>query len=131
MLDPHEEDSPAAMKEAIRQKLDWFRVNGELHLVAVAFHGPVSPSFSMVGGIANAVMEGLKPLWEQGMPLITVTENDLAKVLGQTIRAQMPGHKGFVCIDAIKVDSGDYIDIGAPAAHGTVLPVVVKTLLFK
>lgn len=130
-LIPGEEDSPATMKEAIRKKLEWFRLEGELQLVAVAFTGPRSPSFATVGGIANAVMEGVKPLLEAGMPLITISENDMAKVLGQTIRAGLPGHKGFICIDAVHVDNGDYIDIGMPAAGGSVLPVVIKTLLFK
>lgn len=126
-----EEATPAAMREAILKKLDWFRLEDELQLVAVAFAGPKSPSFQQVGEMADAILEGVQPLLQLGLPLITVTRSDLAKVLGQSIRARIPGHKGFICIDSIQVENGDYIDIGSPVAFGTVLPVVIKTLLFR
>ncbi len=130
-LSPAEEDSPATMREAIREKLTWFTVDGELTNAAVAFEGIKSPSFGQVHGIANALLDGLRPLLDAGHPLVAVCENDMAKALGQTIRAAMPGHKGFICIDSVRVDNGDYIDIGSPAGNGNVLPVVVKTMVFK
>lgn len=128
---PEEEASAEAMTEAIRRKLEWFRLDGELQPVAVAFRGPVSPSFTAVEQMAEALLVGLAPLLQQNMPLVTISQNDMAKVLGQTIRAKIRGHQGFICIDAVQVAQGDYIDIGAPAAGGSVLPVVIKTLLFK
>ena len=130
-LSPEDEGTPAAMADAIRKSLEWFRLEGELQPVAVAFIGPRSPRFQQVSDMADAIMDGLRPLLKEGYPLITVSENDLAKVLGQSIRARMPGHRNFICIDAVRVSNGDYIDIGSPAANGAVLPVVIKTLLFK
>ena len=130
-LSSEEEQAPDLMADAIRKKLEWFRIENELQPVAVAFAGPGSATFQQIGGLADGLMEGLKPLLQKGCPLITVSENDLAKVLGQTIRARMPGHRNFICIDAIHVPEGTYIDIGSPAGGGAVLPVVVKTLLFK
>lgn len=38
-LSPAEENSPATMREAIREKLTWFTVDGELTNAAVAFEG--------------------------------------------------------------------------------------------
>lgn len=130
-LNPTDEASPAAMLRGIREKLDWFALEGEPQPVAVAFTGPRSPSFKQVGELARAIIEGTAPLTARGYPLIVVTENDIAKVLGQAIRAGLPDHKGFVSIDAVSVSNGDYVDIGMPAAQGRVLPVVIKTLLFK
>ncbi|MDR1430600.1 MAG: ethanolamine ammonia-lyase reactivating factor EutA [Propionibacteriaceae bacterium] len=130
-LNPAEEASPTAMCAAIGEKLEWFRLDGELQLVAIAFTGPRSPSFKQVGQLAQAIMEGAAPLLAAGFPLIIISENDLAKVLGQAVRAALPGQRGFICIDAVSVASGDYVDIGTPTAKGRVLPVVVKTLLFR
>ena len=50
-------------------------------------------------------------------------------MLGQALAPRLPGP--LLCLDGVGVSNGDYIDIGAPVAGGTVLPVVVKTLAFE
>ena len=52
----------------------------------------------------------------------------MAKVLGQALAALVSGP--LLSLDGVGVENGDYIDIGAPVANGTVLPVVIKTLVF-
>ena len=130
-LTPDEEKTPASISQAIRKKLEWFRLENDLQPVAVAFQGPKSPAFHQVGELAEGLLEGMEPLLKKGFPLITVSENDLAKVLGQTIRVSIPGKNNFICIDSLNVPEGTYIDIGLPAAGGAVLPVIIKTLLFR
>lgn len=125
-----EEEQPGKMAEAISKKLEWFRVDGELQSVAVSFTGRKSAGFHEVGLLADALLAGTKPLLDLELPLLVISESDMAKVLGQSIRSRMKKCSPLVCIDAVKAEHGDYADIGMPIAGGRVLPVVVKTLLF-
>ncbi|WP_254434110.1 ethanolamine ammonia-lyase reactivating factor EutA [Halobacillus sp. Marseille-Q1614] len=61
-------------------------------------------------------------------PLIVILERDLAKSLGQMIKARHPSQQS-ICIDQIKVEHGDYLDIGRMLDSG-VVPVIIKTLTF-
>ncbi|CAM5285362.1 hypothetical protein LSPH24S_07700 [Lysinibacillus sphaericus] len=62
------------------------------------------------------------------IPIIIVIQSDYAKVIGQTLQAINPTVP-ILCIDQIKVETGDYIDIGEVLPSG-VVPIVVKTLAF-
>ncbi|WP_051624287.1 ethanolamine ammonia-lyase reactivating factor EutA [Clostridium akagii] len=94
--------------------------------IALAFEGEKSPSYAKVKSIAEAIVQGLK---ERNDPIIIIIENDFAKALGQTIKNMLDNSKKVICIDQIKVENGDYVDIGRPICG--VLPVVIKTLIFK
>jgi ethanolamine utilization protein EutA len=128
-LTPEQEATPQAMAQAIGARLDWFYLDGRPHPVAIAFAGPKSPSFGQVQAMAAAITDAVAPVTAAGVPIVVVTEADLAKVLGQSMRARSSAR--FVCIDGVRVQGGDYVDIGEPAANGAVLPVVVKTLVFS
>lgn len=94
--------------------------------VALAFKGPKSPSYDEIKIIAVKIIKAIK---ERNNPVIIITENDFAKALGQTIKNILKNSKKVICIDSIKVENGDYVDIGK--AISSVVPVVIKTLIFK
>ncbi|MEI6056456.1 MAG: ethanolamine ammonia-lyase reactivating factor EutA, partial [Lentisphaerota bacterium] len=47
------------------------------------------------------------------------------------IYTELEYNKDVICIDSVSVDNGNYIDVGNPIANGSVLPVVIKTLVFE
>jgi ethanolamine utilization protein EutA len=129
-LNPDEEATEGAIYEAIKRKLEWFSYEGEIQAPAIAFAGSKGLSFSQIEELASGVIDGARSILEHNLPLILVIETDLAKVMGQTIRAKLGRASPIICIDSIRAGNGDFIDIGRPVANGRVVPVVIKTLLF-
>jgi ethanolamine utilization protein EutA len=76
--------------------------------------------------MAEAIVKAFK---NNITPIIVIVEQDFAKALGQSINNLLNGSKGVICLDRIKVDNGDYVDIGKPISK--VVPVVIKTLIFE
>jgi len=131
MLLKEEQLQDKDFSERIKQKVKWFGLEREIQQLALAIRGVKNPSFLQVQRIASSIIAGMDSLIEQKLPLVVVVENDMAKVLGQTLHRQLEYKKEVVCIDGVRVDNGDYIDIGRPLANGRVVPVVIKTLVFN
>lgn len=119
------------IEKAIEEKLKWFDLDNESQQVGVALKGPKNPSFVEIQELGKAIIKGMKEQLKKDFPLIVIIENDIAKVLGQTIYKHLNFKKKVICIDSIKVENGDYIDIGKPLVNGKVVPVVIKTLVFN
>lgn len=126
-----EHEDKATMTEIIKDKVGWFTLENEVQQIALAINGEKSPSFTRVIDYAEAIIGGMKESIDKKIPLLVVVREDMAKVLGQCLYAQLPKGYPFVCIDSVDVQNGDYIDIGNPVIEGSVLPVVVKTLVFN
>ncbi|WP_057874132.1 ethanolamine ammonia-lyase reactivating factor EutA [Loigolactobacillus rennini] len=125
-----EQGDTAELAEQITKKIKWYQVENELHNVVLAFNGLKNPKFSDIQRYAEGITIGAKTLIEKQEPLIIIVHEDMAKALGHSLYAQLPPKYPFVCIDSVKVENGDYIDLGEPVADNSVLPVIVKTLIF-
>ena len=129
LTEQEEHGDERTLAAAIENKLRWFADEGGMTQTALGLRGWSSPSYGQIQTLARGIAQGLQPLQQQGGYPILVVERDMAKVLGQALAALMEGP--LLCLDGVGVDNGDYIDIGAPVASGSVLPVVIKTLVFN
>lgn len=105
--------------------------DGSTQHVALAMDGPEVVSFIAIQTLADGLLKGMADYIGAGKPLIVVLQKDCAKVLGQTLQIRMGPKAEVICIDQVRVDEGDYIDLGKPLMGGRVVPVVVKTLVFE
>lgn len=129
-LDPEQENLPAAaLARALEEKLNWYADQGGQVQLALGLEGFQSPSYARVAELARGLAEGLRSWTGVGFFPVLVLERDMAKVLGQALSQWLSGP--ILCLDGVAAGQGDYIDVGAPIAGGTVLPVVVKTLAFE
>jgi len=125
-----EADSYRLFASRLAEKFTWFKdESGAYQLVAVGFAGVHNPSFDLIKDLTGKIIRGMDDYLKGNNPVILIIENDMAKSLGYSLMNALPKKK-FIVLDSIKVDTGDYIDIGLPAAAGRVIPVVVKTLVF-
>lgn len=118
------------LEDSIRNKISWFSSNNELNNVVLAVNGKHSPAYQEVVDYSEAIIKGAQVLIQNQKPLIVAVTEDMAKALGHCLRSELPHGYPFICIDSVKVENGDYIDLGEPVAGGEVLPVIVKTLVF-
>ena len=117
--------------EAILRKVQWFNLDGEKQNLALAFCGQANLGFNEVKILAQEIIKGMQGVLCKTCPLVVVIEKDLAKVMGQTLRSQLGDKKDVICMDTIKVENGDYIDIGRELVDGNVVPIIVKTLVLN
>lgn len=114
----------------IQEKLNWHRIE-ETPQIALAIRGMSNPTFADIQRYGQGIVEGLASLVAEQIPIIVMVDEDMAKALGHDLSAHLPKDYPFICLDSVKVENGDYVDIGLPVAEGAVLPVIVKTLVFN
>ena len=120
------------LEKTIMAKLQWYCLETQKQKVALFLKGERNVSFEKVTSLSKVIAKVWEDFYPNGEEVIVVIENDMAKVLGQSISRKLSNkQREVVCIDGIKVSSGDYIDIGKPIGNGSVLPVVIKTLVFN
>ena len=129
LTEAEEQGEEEQVERAVADKLRWFADQGGLTQTALALRGEENPAYPRVARLARGLARGLEPLIRAGFAPVVVVERDMAKVLGQAMAPLIAGP--LLCLDGVGVESGDYIDIGAPVANGAVLPVMIKTLVFS
>ncbi|SJZ38011.1 ethanolamine utilization protein EutA [Pilibacter termitis] len=125
-----EEVAENVLPKQILQKIKWHFENDSPQKIALAFDGWRNPRFQEIQDLTKQIVEGLTPFIQANLPIILVVKEDMAKTIGQSLYHLLPKDYPFISIDSITADNGDYIDIGEAIAGGSVLPVIIKTLVF-
>lgn len=96
----------------------------------VALYLPRLPdtNFATISSVARLLATEFSQI--PGSPKVVVAQQDIAKVLGQSLQKYAPEYE-LVCLDGIELRSGDFIDIAKPLPHEEAVPVIVKTLVFS
>lgn len=115
---------------ALAEKVRWFLGQSGAESLILALPGKKDPNYQELKTLAACLAEALDRALPAGAPVLVALEQDMAKALGNLLTAKLRGRRRVACIDAVRVEQGDYVDMGRPVLDGLVIPVVVKTLLF-
>ncbi|MGN7469160.1 ethanolamine ammonia-lyase reactivating factor EutA [Brevibacillus sp. SAFN-007a] len=96
---------------------------------ALAISGIGYCSYALLQTIAQELSDQYRHYFAESRTMVVICETDMAKALGQGLALRCKGEPEIICIDQVRVEYGDYIDLGEPIS-GTIIPVVVKTLAF-
>lgn len=121
---------PEAVRRAVTQAVRrWDRGESDPGNFVIALDLPALMVYPQVIDLAAGLVAFASDYLPRDKPLVLVTEQDYAQVLGQTIKSKAP-NRPVIVVDQIGLGEGDFIDIGEPLFDGRVVPVSVKTLVF-
>ena len=124
---PETASAPAIADEVRRGIARLDREDGRFALAIRWRHGPAYPALrELCAGIAD----GTRDLLGAHTPLVVVIDADLAGIVGQMLRDELGVRAPVICVDQIALSDLDFIDIGAVVPDKSVVPVVVKSLVF-
>jgi ethanolamine utilization protein EutA len=87
------------------------------------------PYFSSLAVLADGIAAAGRSFLPPG-PLVVVVSQDCARSLGHVLREAVDGGREVVCVDGLQLGDNDFIDVGSLIQHDSVVPVIVKTLVF-
>lgn len=98
--------------------------------VALCYRWQGSATYGRLDSFCRAVVRGLAPLVEAGLPLVLVGDGDVGGLVGLHCHAELRLANPVVSIDGIVLHEFDFIDIGALLETSGAVPVVIKSLVF-
>lgn len=116
--------------DLLRRRVEWFLEQSDTTRLLLAMQGPADPGYEEIKTLATCIVKALNQCLPAKEAIIVAVEQDVAKALGTAVKRIAGNARKIAAIDSVKVEAGDFIDIGNPMMNGLVVPVVVKTLLF-
>ena len=98
--------------------------------IALYFKDPVRVSYPQLELFAKSIEQSLTQTVKKDLPVILIFETDIACSVGNVIRRETDLKTNLLSLDELKLQEGDWIDIGAPLVGDQVYPVTVKSLVF-
>jgi ethanolamine utilization protein EutA len=99
--------------------------------VALSFPWRGDPSHARLFAVASGICAALPRTLTENMPLVLLIDGDVGKSLGRVIRHEIAPQADVIAIDGVQLKEFEYVDIGSVIALTNVVPIIIKSLLFK
>ncbi len=126
-----EEVVPAAIAAEIRGALVRADIEEGASPVALSFPWRGDPSHARLHAVAAGICAALPRTIADDWPLVLLIDGDVAMSLGRIIRHEIAPAADVIAIDGVALKAFDYVDIGSVIEVTNVVPIIIKSLLFK
>jgi ethanolamine utilization protein EutA len=116
---------------AVRSSLSRSDVEEGSGSVALAFPWRGDPVHRRLHALAEGICAALPRTLAAGLPLVLLIDGDIGMSLGRIIRYETAPAGNVIAIDGVQLKQFDYVDIGRLIEFTNVVPIIIKSLLFK
>jgi len=99
--------------------------------VAFSFPWHGDPAHARLYALAAGICAAVPRTIASSLPLVLLIDGDVGMSLGRIIRNEIAPSANVIAIDGVQLKQFDYVDIGAMIEITNVVPVIIKSLLFK
>jgi ethanolamine utilization protein EutA (predicted chaperonin) len=99
--------------------------------VALSFSWRGDPSHGRLYAVAAGICTALPRTLQEELPLVLLIDGDVGKSLGRVILHEIAPRADVIAIDGVALKEFDYVDIGSVIELTNVVPIIIKSLLFK
>jgi ethanolamine utilization protein EutA (predicted chaperonin) len=125
------EVTPGAVAAAVRGALTRADFEEGESPIALAFPWRGDPSHGRLHAVATGICAALPRTLQEDMPLVLLIDGDVGKSLGRVILHEIAPGADMIAIDGVQLKEFDYVDIGSVIELTNVVPIIIKSLLFK
>ncbi len=116
--------------EEIGHALKRFDLREASDAFLLSFRGHLPPSYEILAEFSRGLVRAVRDHCQDGRPLFLCFQEDIGNSVGNIIRRETDFQGPIISVDELDVREGEYVDIGEPVIGESVVPVIVKTLVF-
>jgi ethanolamine utilization protein EutA len=121
----------AAVSAEVRRALLQSDIEDGAAAVALSFPWHGDPLHRRMHAVAQGICAALPRSLAAGLPLTLLIDGDIGMSLGRIIRHEVAPGADVIAIDGVALKQFDYVDIGRMIDVTNVVPIIIKSLLFK
>ena len=120
--------SVANVAEAVRQAAQGYDADFLGGPLAFAIRWPFGPSHGELTALGRGLIQALDG---RQAPVVLAFDRDIARLVGGLMLEELGATFNLVAVDELELGAFDYIDVGEPLPVSGVVPVVIKSLVFR
>ena len=120
--------SASGVADALRRAMDGHDSELTTGPLALAIRWPFGPSYAELRALGEGLVE---TLGARKAPVVLAFDRDIARLVGHLLAEELGANPNLVTIDELELGAFDYIDVGEPLPVSGVVPVVIKSLVFR